>query len=556
MKKLFFSLLLLSGTVFGTEFSVSTVSQFREALAIAEDNNESDIIYLQSGIYSTMYDNGGTFTFTSSEENGDLKIVGNGEMPKFLGMSKRIFQFQTASTIEIDNLFLTGAFGNAIYISGDLVVKNSTLENNTDGSAINMEDGANLTTFNSTFKSNNRAIYAEKNSNVLILNSTFDRNYRHSSGGAILSHSSTNSVKIANSVFTNNRAYDPSGGAIYSYSNLIILNSIFINNSSTSSYSPSQNIYGEEFTTLYNNYIDLAKVYGKTVLVDNLTPTDEINSTFNSDFSLKASSPLIDAGADLEILKSLLGEKALPYLQIDGNCNERVVNGVPDIGVFEYGGVEENSCQNFTMSENNQSVPETCPLGFVLDGSLCVATEHIENGTGENQIETNKEAETTLISLQTGWNLISIDTNLSEISDEVSIIWQFTDGNWSAFSPSGEFTSDISRQGVPTISENLSSKDGVWFKSESDIDLENFPPKVSDELPTVPSLSGKLGWNLMGTDRTIPAKALSCKNSKKGNVWKFVDNDWLLFVEDINPMNFPSMFNVIHAHEGFWLQCQ
>jgi hypothetical protein len=41
MKKLFFSLLLLSGTVFGTEFSVSTVSELRDALAIAEDNNES-----------------------------------------------------------------------------------------------------------------------------------------------------------------------------------------------------------------------------------------------------------------------------------------------------------------------------------------------------------------------------------------------------------------------------------------------------------------------------------------------------------------------------------
>jgi hypothetical protein len=60
----------------------------------------------------------------------------------------------------------------------------------------------------------------------------------------------------------------------------------------------------------------------------------------------------------------------------------------------------------------------------------------------------------------------------------------------------------------------------------------------------------------MGTDKTIPAQALTCSEGEKRNVWKYVENQWLLFVENVDVEQYPNMFEKIHAGQGFWLNCQ
>ncbi len=162
------------------------------------------------------------------------------------------------------------------------------------------------------------------------------------------------------------------------------------------------------------------------------------------------------------------------------------------------------------------------------------------------------------IVLKTGWSLIAIDKNLTNISNQISIIWQFAEGNWSAYSPSGEYSTAIVSAGYKTIANKLSSKVGTWFLAKSDLNISNEP--VRDQLgnlsPTFPNLAGKLGWNLMGTDRTLPAKALYCLEGSKNLVWKYKNNVWLLFIDGVEITQYPNIFQKLDAGQGFWLHCK
>jgi hypothetical protein len=174
-----------------------------------------------------------------------------------------------------------------------------------------------------------------------------------------------------------------------------------------------------------------------------------------------------------------------------------------------------------------------------------------------SEIEKSESSENlTSISLSQGWNLVSIDKALSNIPNTISIIWQFSNGNWSAYSPKPTVATKITSQNIG-FTENLSSKDGTWFLADYDISLSVDKPEIeeSSNNPTFPNFSGKLGWNLMGTDITIPAKALNCSEGEKGNVWKFVNGSWLLFIDGVT-VSYPNKFELIEAGQGFWLQCR
>jgi hypothetical protein len=161
--------------------------------------------------------------------------------------------------------------------------------------------------------------------------------------------------------------------------------------------------------------------------------------------------------------------------------------------------------------------------------------------------------------LKEGWSLVAVDINLSKIPSVIPIIWQFAeDENWSAFSPNGEFTSQISEGGFLTILEDLTTKKGSWFLSNTDMVLKKDKIEDSSEeiSPKFPSLDGETGWNLLGTDKTIPAKAVNCYSGELARVWKFVDGNWKLFVDGIDISQFPDMFDTIFANEGFWVKCK
>ena len=70
-----FLVLFFGTTLFGGNFSVSTTAELRYALQVAEENNESDLIVLQSGFYSVVEDGVGQLEYNSTKED-NLTIVG------------------------------------------------------------------------------------------------------------------------------------------------------------------------------------------------------------------------------------------------------------------------------------------------------------------------------------------------------------------------------------------------------------------------------------------------------------------------------------------------
>jgi hypothetical protein len=217
--------------------------------------------------------------------------------------------------------------------------------------------------------------------------------------------------------------------------------------------------------------------------------------------------------------------------------------------------------------EKNVSVPfgsENCPFG---GNERFLGLDKNRDGILEND-EANETILTCFtfensplfeksdfVHIKNGWNLVALDINLSEISSDISIIWQFENEIWSAFSPNGEYSSAISSQGISTISENLKSENGTWVLSGKELVLQKEPKIATEISPIFPNLDGNLGWSLLGTNENIPAQAVSCDQGEVQRVWKF-DGNWKLFVEGVDISRYPNMFDTIFANEGFWVKCK
>jgi hypothetical protein len=204
-----------------------------------------------------------------------------------------------------------------------------------------------------------------------------------------------------------------------------------------------------------------------------------------------------------------------PEMMTDIECNERLVGSAFDLGVFEFGGIDGNSC-----------------------------------GVENNLSETSSE----LVKIESGWSLRAVDVNLSEIPADVSIIWTYSDGNWSAFSPSGEYSNAIAENNFSTISTNLNSKNGTWFKSKNSLFLktEKLDEVVdSYEPPKIPHVTvDKLGWSLVGTINEILPENVSCEENELSVLWRFDRGNWILHAPNRKTLD------VIPPKSGFWVLCE
>jgi len=361
----------------------------------------------------------------------------------------------------------------------------------------------------------------------------------------------------------------------------------------------------DKLLTTFSNYIDLNNIEGEIDYNSSNIQPQEGDILFDENFSLPSNSVLIDKGKKIDsgALQYIFGDISIPS---DFECNERVVNDNIDLGAIEFGGREGNYCDsnysyldsNFTSRDFNLNIVNdinltlTCPDGWNLDEnrSVCVRddlnvsytiTPTIDMSSvtricaegwhfDENRstcvrdilseiYETYGNTDIVEIPIHQGWNLVAVDIDLSKIPGDVSIIWTYSDGNWSAYSPNGQYTQAISDSGFPTISKPLSSNNGTWFLSSRDFNLIYPKPTFDENItsPTPPNLTAKnRGWNLMGTPRQLPAELIQCKEGNISVIWKYFDGEWLLYAPNINPSLYQLMFNTILPNEGFWVKCK
>jgi len=352
-----------------TVWNVSDVTEFRQALENASVNGENDKIILSAGTYNTDTDGLGTFKFDDQEkytltieaDSGltydDVIISGNN--------SHQVFNFNNIaeSTISLKNISIVegnvsaepvNRNGGGVYVNYNLKIEQCKISDNeaTQGGGVYLDTKSykrpiSVTIVNSIL-SNNKAInqggaFFNYSKDSLIVNSIFLNNSSRAGGDAIYISDHKNYSYISNNIFSNNiNEYSNSlyQGSVYSSGTSLFVNNIFDNNDA--------DIYIRKDTKIYNNYIDYTKIkenQNTVIKKDNLQPPS-IGEVYleNDNQTLASSSPVIDKGLNPSsatykqiIDNETIYNQMVELLKTDMVGNKRVYNNTIDMGIIEYG---------------------------------------------------------------------------------------------------------------------------------------------------------------------------------------------------------------------------
>ena len=218
-----------------------------------------------------------------------------------------------------------GVFSDS-YSTSSVVITNSTVSNNLANS-----DGGGVYSFSDS-------------SSVIITNSLVSNNSASYSGGGVFStstsFSSSSSVVITNSTVSNNSANHDGGGvfsdSFYSSSTITSNNSIFAGNTATNA---GANYYNNLPTnTFTNSYVSGENLSGSNNNLDGTaySITDIFTDPANGDYSLKNTSPAVNAGNNS--LYTTAGGNLTTDNDLAGN--PRLFSGSPNPDVIDMGAYE------------------------------------------------------------------------------------------------------------------------------------------------------------------------------------------------------------------------
>ncbi|HPM83052.1 MAG TPA: right-handed parallel beta-helix repeat-containing protein, partial [Candidatus Anammoximicrobium sp.] len=235
------------------------------------DLTDGQISLREAVYYAGMGDLGTAVNFAPALDGATLKL--NGTMiwldkPLSIDASalqsltidgdgkSRVFRV-TASDVVLDSLDITGGradFGGAIYSSGSLTLRNSTLSGNTatssGGSIYNASGTLELvstTVANNSASGSGGGIYSS--GTATFTQATFSTNAASGSGGGVYS---SNRLTVTDSDFSGNTA-NSSGGGIFSSGTLIVSGGTYSDNKAQGSYGQGGAIFSSGTATISNS---------------------------------------------------------------------------------------------------------------------------------------------------------------------------------------------------------------------------------------------------------------------------------------------------------------
>jgi len=252
MRKLFvFSLavLIMASGAEAAVFNVTNVTEFQNALTIAQSNGEDDTINLAAGTYYFAV----LTYFPSDPENYALTIVGAGAGNTILDGG------------DLTRILLVSSYSIPVDSSAHITIRGITFQNGRggDGGGLYvMVMSANITVEDSEFNSNSGssgggADLFSQQATLTLTNNTFSYNSSSIRGGG--AHVFGRTIDLTDNIFSHN-SVDGNGGGIYvdrAWETITLTNNTFSDNSSSSSGGGAY-IYpqGDEITAINNTFTD------------------------------------------------------------------------------------------------------------------------------------------------------------------------------------------------------------------------------------------------------------------------------------------------------------
>ncbi|MBN2349204.1 MAG: cadherin domain-containing protein [Bacteroidales bacterium] len=292
-------------------------------------NSWNDVTWKEGGYY---FQKSGTKAIedniTFAANNVTIGAYGNGLLPVIQSNTNLyVLKGFDKSNITIKNLHISATEAQScIYFLGDLC-ENIKIENCIfDGAenGVRVASGKKITFKYNTFRVENEGIYSSALENEIYYNIFKGIQV------AVNILGNTSKAKIANNIFYNNRK-----GVFTSYAELELYNNIFyfantgdqalINNSSNvitdhNIYYPEQEGFVEIAQKKYNNLSDLQQDH--KLDVNSFVADPQFVDIYNDNFNVRTSSPAIDAGINVGIIKDYYGFQ-VPF------------GDAPDIGISE-----------------------------------------------------------------------------------------------------------------------------------------------------------------------------------------------------------------------------
>ncbi|CAD7773511.1 Right handed beta helix region [Candidatus Methanoperedenaceae archaeon GB37] len=226
---LFLSVIIINiSNAIGATFTVTNTTEFQDALDIAHNNNEDDIIYVSPGTYIVS----STLSYqTDTGDNGHSLIIKAQDMNNKPVLNGNLTQIMNINTDTSNN---GGDMGGDITICG-IVFKNGSnsfgggIYIHTTSASINVCKNV----FDNNSASNGGGIYVKTDSgNVTVTDNIFSKNSGSISGGGICVQVNSSTVNFENNTFNENG--DFLGGGIYMEARtgkITLINNTFFNNS-------------------------------------------------------------------------------------------------------------------------------------------------------------------------------------------------------------------------------------------------------------------------------------------------------------------------------------
>lgn len=182
---------------------------------------------------------------------------------------------------------------------------------------------------------------------------------------------------------------------------------------------------------------------------------------------------------------------------------------------------------------------------------LSIATASVLMGMSALGVQTQT------YNLANGWNLVGstldgVNVN-STTFPKVNSIWKYDNG-WSASSPNGTLTTNLSKAAIPSLS-TLNSGEGFWINSEDVTDAT-----TSGSIDVNETISLKEGWQLLSLkgDSSITVGSVFNDSTKITTVWKYSSGKWQAYSpsktlsETLDSAGI-DLLSDINVGEGFWV---